>query len=213
MAAISAGRAGARVVAVEANTSPGRKLLLTGGGRCNLTHRASPQELVRAFGAGGRFISYSVYRFSPQGVQDFFARQGLRLKLEDNVRLLGYVEDEKLPVLYNAADLTIVPSYSEGGPLITPESLACGTPVYIYNVARREEKISQKVRFTIPLRNVFVISPSPSVLCKFLSENRSKIHQMRNDKALIKESREYILRNHAQNEVLKSDIMRLLYSE
>jgi len=84
MAAISAGRAGARVVAVEANTSPGRKLLLTGGGRCNLTHRASPQELVRAFGAGGRFISYSVYRFSPQGVQDFFTRLGLRLKIEND---------------------------------------------------------------------------------------------------------------------------------
>jgi len=84
MAAISAGQAGKRAVVIEANTSPGRKLLLTGAGRCNLTHRASPQELVRAFGAGGRFISYSVYRFSPQDVQDFFTRLGLRLKLEDN---------------------------------------------------------------------------------------------------------------------------------
>jgi hypothetical protein len=39
-----------------------------------------------------------------------------------------------LPALYNVADITIVPSYSEGGPLITPESLACGAPVIATNV-------------------------------------------------------------------------------
>ena len=85
MAAISAGEAGVHPVVIEANTTPGRKLLLTGAGRCNLTHRASPQEFVRAFGAaGGKFISYSVYRFSPQDVQDFFTRLGLRLKIESD---------------------------------------------------------------------------------------------------------------------------------
>jgi len=140
---------------------------------------------------------------------DMLARQ-----YKKNIRFIPhFVSCEKLNIYINAADITAscVDVYYPAR--IVLESLACGTPVYIYNVARREEKISQKVRFTIPLRNVFVISPSASVLCKFLSENRSKIHQMRNDKALIKESREYILRNHAQNEVLKSDIMRLLYSE
>ncbi|UCC98054.1 MAG: NAD(P)/FAD-dependent oxidoreductase [Phycisphaerales bacterium] len=82
MAAIFAAEAGARTTVVEANSSPGRKLLLTGAGRCNLTHEAAPQELVRAFGAKGRFLSYSLYQFSPQAVQDFFARLGLGMKLE-----------------------------------------------------------------------------------------------------------------------------------
>ena len=82
MAAISAGETGGRVTVVEANMSSGRKLLLTGAGRCNLTHQATPQEFVRAFGAGGRFLSYSVYRFSPQDVQDFFLRLGVRTRTE-----------------------------------------------------------------------------------------------------------------------------------
>ncbi len=84
MAAIFAAEGGARTMVVEANTSPGRKLLLTGGGRCNLTHQAPPQEFVRAFGAKGKFLSYSFYRFSPQDVQDFFAGLGLRMKVEED---------------------------------------------------------------------------------------------------------------------------------
>ena len=84
MAAISSAEAGACTTVIEANTSPGRKLLMTGAGRCNLTQRAAPQELVRAFGARGKFLSYSLYRFSPQDAQDFFARLGLRMKVEED---------------------------------------------------------------------------------------------------------------------------------
>jgi predicted Rossmann fold flavoprotein len=84
MAAIFAAQAGVQTMIVEANTSPGRKLLQTGGGRCNLTHQAGPQELVRAFGAKGRFLSFALYQFSPQDVQDFFAGLGLRMKVEDD---------------------------------------------------------------------------------------------------------------------------------
>lgn len=82
MAAIFAAEAGARTTVIEANTSPGRKLLLTGAGRCNLTHQAAPRELVRAFGAKGRFLSYAMYQFTPQDVRDYFAGLGLRTKLE-----------------------------------------------------------------------------------------------------------------------------------
>jgi predicted Rossmann fold flavoprotein len=84
MAAIFAAQAGARTAVVEANTSPGRKLLLTGGGRCNLTHQAGPRELARAFGAKGKFLSYCFYQFPPQDVQDFFAELGLRMTTEED---------------------------------------------------------------------------------------------------------------------------------
>jgi glycosyltransferase involved in cell wall biosynthesis len=57
-------------------------------------------------------------------------QQARTLGLEDNVQFLGYVPDELLPVAYQAADLTVVPSQSlEGFGLILLESLACGTPV------------------------------------------------------------------------------------
>jgi predicted Rossmann fold flavoprotein len=82
MAAIFAAEAGARTMVIEGNTSPCRKLLLTGAGRCNLTHQAAPRELVRAFGAKGRFLSYALYQFPPQDVLNFFTRLGLRTKLE-----------------------------------------------------------------------------------------------------------------------------------
>jgi glycosyltransferase involved in cell wall biosynthesis len=52
------------------------------------------------------------------------------LGLQAHVKFLGYVPDEQLPVAYQAADLTVVPSQSlEGFGLILLESLACGTPV------------------------------------------------------------------------------------
>jgi glycosyltransferase involved in cell wall biosynthesis len=56
-------------------------------------------------------------------------RQVQQLGLEDNVRFLGFLPDEQLPIAYQASDLTVVPSQSlEGFGLILLESLACGTP-------------------------------------------------------------------------------------
>ncbi|MHC4204056.1 MAG: BaiN/RdsA family NAD(P)/FAD-dependent oxidoreductase [Planctomycetota bacterium] len=84
MASIFAAQAGARTIVIEANTSPGRKLLLTGAGRCNLTHQAEPRQIVREFGAKGRFLSYALYQFSPKDVRNFFAGLGLKTKVEND---------------------------------------------------------------------------------------------------------------------------------
>jgi glycosyltransferase involved in cell wall biosynthesis len=57
-------------------------------------------------------------------------QQAKALGVRDRVKFLGYVPDEQLPIAYQAADLTVVPSQSlEGFGLILLESLACGTPV------------------------------------------------------------------------------------
>ena len=56
----------------------------------------------------------------------------LSLGLEKNVRFLGFVPDEQLPLAYRAADLTVVPTVTlEGFGLIAVESLAAGTPVLV----------------------------------------------------------------------------------
>ncbi len=56
-------------------------------------------------------------------------QQAIELGLKDNIRFLGFLPDEQLPIAYQAADLTIVPSQSlEGFGLVLLESLACGTP-------------------------------------------------------------------------------------
>jgi len=84
-AAIFAAQAGAHTTIIEANTTPGRKLLLTGAGRCNFTHKADPAELVRTLGPQqGRFLSYCLYKFSPQDVLNFFASLGLKIRTEQD---------------------------------------------------------------------------------------------------------------------------------
>ena len=46
MAAISSAQSGAKTVIVDSNSNPGRKLLKTGGGRCNVTHRHTVDEFI-----------------------------------------------------------------------------------------------------------------------------------------------------------------------
>jgi glycosyltransferase involved in cell wall biosynthesis len=63
-------------------------------------------------------------------MQATLQQQVSELGLEDNVKFLGFLPDEQLPIAYQAADLTVMPSQSfEGFGLAIIESLACGTPV------------------------------------------------------------------------------------
>jgi len=82
MAAIFSAAAGVDTMVIEANSSPGRKLFLTGGQRCNLTHQDDPRELVREFDDKGRFLSYCLHEFPPQKVQEFFDGLGMPTKVE-----------------------------------------------------------------------------------------------------------------------------------
>jgi len=88
---------------------------------------------------GDDFTLLIAGRLGPRTYREYIENMIKQLKLVNNVKLLGYVKRENLPLLYNAADLTVVPSYSEGGPLIVPESLACGTPVIATNVGGSPE--------------------------------------------------------------------------
>lgn len=77
MAAIHAAASRGPVHIVETNAAAGRKLLLTGGGRCNFTHAAAPEELARAFGKAGRFLRHSLYELSPDDIREFFRARGI----------------------------------------------------------------------------------------------------------------------------------------
>lgn len=69
-------------------------------------------------------------------------QQVVELGLKDQVHFLGFVPDEQLPIAYQAADLTIMPSQSlEGFGLVLIESLACGTPVLCTPVGGMPEVI------------------------------------------------------------------------
>ena len=71
-----------------------------------------------------------VYLAGKGELRDLLQSQIVELELEDNVKLIGYVSDEDLPVCYRAADFSVVPTITlEGFGLIVVESLAAGTPV------------------------------------------------------------------------------------
>nr|WP_313933736.1 glycosyltransferase family 4 protein [Calothrix sp. FACHB-168] len=76
-------------------------------------------------------------------IQAALEKQAQELGLEDNVKFLGFLPDEDLPLAYQAADLTIMPSQSfEGFGLAIVESLACGTPVVCTPVGGMPEILS-----------------------------------------------------------------------
>ncbi len=84
MAAGRAGELGARVILLDKNERPGRKLLLTGNGRCNLTRAEfDPASLVEKFGKAGKFLFPAFNLFGPRQTMEFFERRGLKLKIEE----------------------------------------------------------------------------------------------------------------------------------
>ena len=84
MAAIAACESSKKIVIFESNTTAGRKLLLTGRGRCNLTHTGKPDEIIRAFKPFDRFVRHCIYELPPQKLLDFFAQRGLDTVVEED---------------------------------------------------------------------------------------------------------------------------------
>ena len=76
-------------------------------------------------------------------LRETLEQQAHSLGLQDSVQFLGYLPDEQLPIAYQAADLTVVPSQSlEGFGLILVESLASGTPALCTPVGGMPEVVS-----------------------------------------------------------------------
>lgn len=81
-AAAAARLAGAVVAILEKNTSLGRKMSITGGGRCNLTNAAPLEEFIKNIPGNGKFVFGALSRFSSQDCMDFFSALGVSLKEE-----------------------------------------------------------------------------------------------------------------------------------
>jgi predicted Rossmann fold flavoprotein len=86
VAALAAGEAGARVRVLERMPSPGRKLLLTGGTRCNLTHDLDARGFVEACGRDARFLHNALAQFDPAATRGLFERLGVRIRREADGR-------------------------------------------------------------------------------------------------------------------------------
>jgi predicted Rossmann fold flavoprotein len=76
---------GSRTLIIEKNASAGKKLLITGGGRCNLTNRSG--DIIDAFGRNGKFLYPALNAFSVKDTLDFFARLGVKCVTEEGCRV------------------------------------------------------------------------------------------------------------------------------
>ena len=87
MAAISASGENGKVTVIDHNDKAGRKLFITGKGRCNITNACPPEEFLRHVVTNPRFLYSAFSRFSNLDMMDFLEREGLTLKTERGQRV------------------------------------------------------------------------------------------------------------------------------
>lgn len=86
-AAITAASGGSRVLLLEKNNRLGKKLLITGKGRCNVTNRCTEQEVLHNTPRNGRFLYSAMTAFPPEKTVAFFESHGCPLKTERGNRV------------------------------------------------------------------------------------------------------------------------------
>ncbi len=97
-AAIHAAKQGSRVLLLERNDRLGKKLLITGKGRCNVTNNCSAQEVLQNIPRNGRFLYSAMDSHPPRAVMDFLEAQGCPLKTERGNRVFP-VSDKSQSIL------------------------------------------------------------------------------------------------------------------
>ena len=120
-AAAFAAERGKSVAVLEKNAAPGKKLRITGKGRCNVTNACTLiNELMDNIPRGGRFLYGAFSRFMPCDVMDMFEGLGVPLKVERGNRVF--------PVSDNAADIVdalVSLVKSSGAKIITGAEVSC----------------------------------------------------------------------------------------
>ena len=97
-AAITAAQQGKRVLLLERNDRLGKKLLITGKGRCNVTNNCDSAEILQNIPRNGRFLYSAMTEFPPKRIMDFLEDAGCRLKTERGNRVFP-VTDKSQSVL------------------------------------------------------------------------------------------------------------------
>ena len=113
-AAITAGRLGQRVLLLERGNRLGKKLLITGKGRCNVTNNCDVREVLKNIPRNSRFLYSALSACTPEDVMSFFEDLGCTLKTERGNRVFP-ASDRSVSVLealqrgMKQADVTVVP--------------------------------------------------------------------------------------------------------
>lgn len=139
MASIVLARGGVEVALVEKNEKFGKKLYITGKGRCNLTNDCELDDMFANVVHGEKFLRSSLYGFTPQDTMAFFEDSGLKLVVERGNRVFPFsqkssdviktlqIEIANLKVkTYLGTEVKEIRKNADGFKVITPwESLEC----------------------------------------------------------------------------------------
>ncbi len=87
MASIAAAEHGARTMLIEKGNKLGKKLAISGGGRCNVTNRLPQDEVIRHIPGNGKFLYSAFSIFNNYDIINFFENMGVKLKEEDHGRM------------------------------------------------------------------------------------------------------------------------------
>jgi predicted Rossmann fold flavoprotein len=99
MAAIRASQLRQDVTLIEKNPTLGRKLLLSGKGRCNLTNTCDLETFLKRFSANGQFLRDAFKKFFNSDLINFFEERGLKLKVERQLRV--FPTGDKAAIILN----------------------------------------------------------------------------------------------------------------
>lgn len=139
MASIVLARGGVEVALVEKNEKFGKKLYITGKGRCNLTNDCELDDMFANVVHGEKFLRSSLYGFTPQDTMAFFENSGLKLVVERGNRVFPFsqkssdviktlqIEIANLKVeTYLGTEVKEIRKNADGFKVVTPwESLEC----------------------------------------------------------------------------------------
>lgn len=98
LASIVAAQQGAKVLLLERNDRLGKKLLITGKGRCNVTNSCTAQEVLLNIPRNGRFLYSAMENYPPASIMEFLENSGCKLKVERGNRVFP-VTDKSSSVL------------------------------------------------------------------------------------------------------------------
>ncbi|NLA21852.1 MAG: FAD-binding protein, partial [Candidatus Marinimicrobia bacterium] len=144
MAAGQASLSGAQVILIEKMERPGRKLAITGKGRCNLTNTTELSEFLTHFGRNSRFLRGAFHRFFVPELLEFFKQLGIPTVTERGGRIFPVRNDanEIVTALVNWANSTgvIIRPNTRANQLVLTENRISG--VIVRNPNSTTEKIN-----------------------------------------------------------------------
>jgi len=123
MAAGTASAKGAKVLLIEKNDTLGKKLLITGGGRCNITNsQFDTRKLLEKFKGGGKFLFSAFAEWDVKKTLEFFHAHDLETKVENELRtfpvsnsaqsvwdvLVEYMNEGDVEILFNSPVVEII---------------------------------------------------------------------------------------------------------